>query len=91
MTFIPYKDHIAIITGSAQGFGKEFAKRLLIAGARWGQSVGYILSTVKYGIGGLDIDWLCLSKNWFLPRNHLYQTPLTYIAIIFGKSSENTI
>jgi len=34
MTFIPTKDHIAIITGSAQGFGKEFAKRLLFVGAR---------------------------------------------------------
>ena len=26
------QDHVAIITGSAQGFGKEFAKRLLILG-----------------------------------------------------------
>ena len=28
------KDHIAIITGSAQGMGKEFARQLLEAGAR---------------------------------------------------------
>ena len=28
------KDFITIITGSAQGFGKEFAKRLLQSGAR---------------------------------------------------------
>ena len=33
---MPYivKDRIAIITGSAQGIGKEFAKRLLNNGAR---------------------------------------------------------
>ena len=28
------RDQIAIITGSAQGFGKEFAKRLLRKGAK---------------------------------------------------------
>ena len=28
------KNEIAIVTGSAQGFGKEFAKRLLAKGAK---------------------------------------------------------
>ena len=28
------KDQISIITGSAQGFGKEFAERLLKSGAK---------------------------------------------------------
>ena len=34
MAHLPIKDHIAIITGSAQGFGKEFAERLLQKGAK---------------------------------------------------------
>ena len=34
MSNFALKDHIAIITGSAQGFGKEFASRLLQAGAK---------------------------------------------------------
>ena len=35
MSYFELKDHITIITGAAQGFGKEFAIRLLHSGARY--------------------------------------------------------
>ena len=35
MSYFEVKDHITIITGAAQGFGKEFAIRLLNCGARY--------------------------------------------------------
>ena len=34
MQHFELSDHIAIITGSAQGFGKEFAQRLLQKGGK---------------------------------------------------------
>ena len=34
MSSFEIENHVAIITGSAQGMGKEIAKRLLEAGAR---------------------------------------------------------
>jgi len=34
MNSLKVENHVAIITGSAQGMGKEIAKRLLEAGAR---------------------------------------------------------
>ena len=34
MSTFALKDHVAIVTGSAQGLGKEFASRLLQDGAK---------------------------------------------------------